>query len=271
MRRYPVFTVLSAFPLAALSAIAAIGGIFWPSIYAKESVSWAAQGVGQDWVNLVIIVPFLVVSGSLARKGSRKALLLLGGAQVYTFYSFVLYAFDLHFNALFLVYCTLLGLSFYACVSLAAFLSREKSENWFPSANSVRWSGGLQIAIGFLFGFLWLSEDIPALLKGTAPASLAEVGLMTNPVHVLDLSIILPAFVFSGVMILKRQPAGYFLTPIMLGFGVLMAIAIGGMVYVMSLRGVAVELGVSAIMGVIATTSAAVLIHFLSQLNKSAI
>jgi len=48
--------------------------------------------------------------------------------------------------------------------------------------------------LAVLFYFLWLSEIIPALLARTIPQSIRDNGTPTNPVHVLDMAWILPAF-----------------------------------------------------------------------------
>jgi hypothetical protein len=53
-----------ALALAALVATASLGGILMPSIYARETPSWAAQGEGQDWFDLVVVVPLLIGIGN---------------------------------------------------------------------------------------------------------------------------------------------------------------------------------------------------------------
>ena len=51
----------------ALAAISACG-IALPSTYARETAAWAAQAVGQDWFDLLIAVPWLVL---VARRQER--------------------------------------------------------------------------------------------------------------------------------------------------------------------------------------------------------
>jgi len=85
---------------------------------------------------------------------------------------------------------------------------------------------------------------IPALIHGTDPVGLSEVGLMTSPVHVLDLSIVLPALALSESSLLRKKTLGYLLTPLLLGFSALMSLAIGGMI-AMYLDGLPVALGVA--------------------------
>ena len=218
-----------AFPLAVLFAAASVGNIVLPAAYARETASWAAQGLGQDWVDLVFVVPVLVASAVMARRGSRRAGLVLGGAVAYTAYSLVLYSFAVHFNPLFLVYSAALGFSFYALVSVVVACRRDDPGRWFSARAPVRAAGIFSILIGLAFYALWLSELVPALVAGAAPASLAEVGLITNPVQVLDIGIVLPAFVIGGVALVRRRRLGYWLVPVMLSFAVLMDVALIGM------------------------------------------
>lgn len=235
------FAVASAlaFPLAALFALASIGNIVLPGAYARETASWAAQGFGQDWVDLLLVVPVLAASAVLARRGSRPAGLVLGGAIGYTAYSLVLYSFAMHFNALFLAYTAGLGLSFYALVNVILAYGREAPATWVRAPRGIdAAAGGFSVLLGLAFYALWLSEVIPAIASGTAPASLAEVGLITNPVQVLDIGIVLPAFVVGGVALVRRRPLGFWLVPVMLTFAALMDAALIGMDLSMATRSV---------------------------------
>lgn len=65
------------------------------------------------------------------------------------------------------------------------------------------------IAVGALFTLLWLSEIGLDLLAGGPSRSAAAWDVPTNPVHVLDLALFLPAVVTSGVLLLRRHPFGY--------------------------------------------------------------
>jgi hypothetical protein len=241
------------FALAILFAAASAGNIILPDAYARETPSWAAQGLGQDWVNLLVVVPVLLIAAALARRGSRRAGLLLGGAVAYTAYSLVLYAFAVHFNPLFLVYSVALGLSFYALLSVVVACCREDPRSWFSPAPPARAAGTFSIVLGVAFYALWLSEVIPALASGELPQSLAEVGLITNPVQVLDIGIVLPAFIVGGVALVRRRRLGYWLVPVMLAFAVLMDLALIGMDISMAARGVpdgGQRIPIFAVMGV---------------------
>ena len=253
--------------LAVLVAIAAAGGIWLPAVYARETVSWATQGLGQDWVDLVLVAPVLAICARLVGRGSHVALLVFGGALIYTIYSFVLYAFSVHFNPLFLVYCATLGLASYTLLAVALHLQRIEAEGWFPPETRVRLAGWFLIGMAGAFSALWLANVIPALWRGVDPPGLQETGLVTNPVYVLDLSIVLPAMVVTGVRLVRRRSAGYVAAPILLVFNVLMAAALTGMMVAMYIRGLAPSLGVSAVMGGVAIASVVLAIAYLRQLR----
>lgn len=69
------------------------------------------------------------------------------------------------------------------------------------------------IGVGALFAVLWLSEIVPDLLAGDPSRSARAWNVPTNPVHVLDLALFLPAVITSGVLLLRRRPFGYATAP----------------------------------------------------------
>jgi hypothetical protein len=258
--RHPnLFPAGAGFAVAALGAIAALAGVLLPSIYERETASLAAQGVGQDWVCLVVVIPFLVLAAARSLTGSRTARLLLAGGFMYMGYSYAIYAFGIHFNALFLVYCSLIGLSVFGLVSLAAGILRDDVRSWFGSGVPRRLAGWLQIGIAVVFAGMWLADIVPALLRGDMPRAVAQDNLVTNPVYVLDLSLALPAFVLGGIMLLRRRSLGYFLAPALLTFALLMALALGGMIVLVYLRGLAADPTVAVVFAVVAATCATTL------------
>jgi hypothetical protein len=238
----PSWPARASFPLALVVAATSLGGIVLPSTYARETASWRAQGIGQDWFDLLVLVPVLVASGTGALRGSRVSRVVLGGALLYATYSFVLYAFEVHFNALFLVYCAGLGLSVFSLAGILAATLREGARGWFEDRAPVRLAGWFLVAVGTMFAALWLAEIVPALTRGTLPASLAEGATFTNAVHVLDLSLFLPAMVASGASLARRRSFGLVLGPMLLAFTALMLLAIVAMMLEMRRRGVPSDL-----------------------------
>jgi hypothetical protein len=220
---------LLAFPLAALLAVSALGGIFVPAVYAREHPLRAAQGLGQSWVDLVLVAPCLAAASYFTLRRSCRFALLLAGTLTYALYSMALYAFFMHFGPLFLVHTAALGLSFYALVAMICAFKSDDVAGWYGPGAPVRLAGALSVVLGVAFAALWLAEVVPALARGTVVASAADAGLITNPIEVLDLGIVLPASIIGGLALMRRRPLGYWLAPMMLAFAVVMDAALIGM------------------------------------------
>ena len=157
------FFIVASFAVALLMTVASLGGILLPATYSQESVNWAAQAVGQDWVDLLIAVPWLAITATLVLNGSRRSLFLLAGGLLYTLYEFI-YGLAVHFNSLFLVYCAVLGLAFFALMGVAIRLERDDQPRSQASAPA-KTAGTFLLVIAMLFGALWLSDIVPALAR----------------------------------------------------------------------------------------------------------
>jgi hypothetical protein len=242
-----------SFPLAVLLAVASLGGLFLPSTYANETRIYAAQGVGNDAGNLVIVVPVLLVSAMLALRGSVAARLVWMGTLVDLVYDFIYYSLAVHFNSMFLVYCGVLGLSFYALAGSLPSLPIPEIARRYGSRAPVKTTATVLLLMTLGTVFHWLSETIPALLAGHAPQSVRDSGLLTNPAAVLDLAFMAPALMIAAILLLRRKPLGFVLGPVLLTFLALGSAVLASMGTVMALRGletgralIAIALGIAA-------------------------
>jgi hypothetical protein len=257
--------VAAALALAGLVATVSLGGLGIADLYARETPNWRAQTIGQDWFDLVVLVPVLLACALGVLRHSRRALLLLGGALVFTVYTFLLYAFAVHFNRMFLAYCATLGIASYALAVLAARLADAPVTRWLAARPPMRAAGVYLAGTAAAFLFLWLVEDVPAVLRGTAPASHAEVGLPTNPVHVIDLSLVLPAMLVGGIAAYRRTRLGYVLAPILVAFSTMMSASIAALMLVMAEYDQPAPLPVALAMLGVSLAGAAILARLLAR------
>jgi hypothetical protein len=232
---------------ALLMAVASAAGIYWPDVYVRETASWAAQGVGQDIVNLFVIAPALIVCSYLVGRGSVRAWFVWMGLLFYVIYSYVLYACFVHFNRLFLVYVSVLGLASWAVAGGLSGINLESIARACDRTRRYLPQAAYLAASGLLFTLLWLSDIVPATLSGEAPRGLAEVGLAVNPVHVLDLAFVLPAMVVTSWLLWKRHPLGLLFTVPLLTFAAAMGTAIAAMSAIMIARGLGEGSGIIAL------------------------
>ena len=214
--------------LAFSTTAAAGGGLFWKSVYLHETLSWAVQLRGGDAVTLVLAVPVLLISTLFARRGSLAALLVWQGVLLLFLYDYALLAFAVHFNVLFPVYCIILGLSFYFFLGSLLRSPLAEIADRYGGHAPARTMSVVFFALSFAFAAHSMSEILPALLAGKAPSGVVECGLLTDPAHVLDLSLYLPAFAVAGVLLLRRRPLAYLLAPVMMVFGLLMTVTVAG-------------------------------------------
>ncbi len=266
-KKNDVIILMLSVPTAILTALVSYAGIFIESTYSKETANYAAQGIGQDYVNLYIVVPVLLMATFFTYRNSKLGLFVWSGAMFYLAYSYAIYSFGLHFNNLFIGYCVILGLSFYSLIYFLISSLNENVSEWFTNKVATRSTGVFLIIIALLFYFIWLSEIIPAIMKNTTPKSITESGLLTNPVHVLDIALCLPALILTGISLLKRKNVGYLFAPTMMIFCIFMAIAIAAMVVVMKLRGQEADLNLTVIFGIITVVSSFFLFQYLRRIK----
>ena len=251
-----------SFPLAVLVAITACAGLWWAPTYARESALWAAQGMGGDAVDLIVIVPVLLLAAGLTQRGSTSARLVWMGTLVFLLYNFFVYAMAVHFNALFLAYCGILGGSFYALVGSLPSLSPADVAGAYGGRAPVKTMAAVLGLIGLVFAALWLGEIIPALISGRTPKSIADAGLIANPIHVLDLSFVLPGLIVTAIQLLRRRAVAFVLAPVLMVFSILMTVAIAGMMVAMSVRGFAADYTMAAFFLASAAGCTALLVRY---------
>lgn len=252
-----------SFPLAVLLAVSSLAGLLVPSIYAKETQLVGTLNAGGDAFNLIVAVPVLIAGALLALRGSPRALLVWTSALVYLLYDYIYYALSLHFNAMFLVYCAILGLSFYALMgSLPTLPIQEVAQRFGPRA-PVRTTAVVLLLMGLGTMFHWLSESIPALLAGRVPHTVVDSGQSTEAVAVLDLAFGAPACLISAILLLWRKPLSFALAPVMLTFLVLSSLGLASMGTLMAMRGFKTDYGLFAVSLGLAVGSAVLLVLFL--------
>ena len=86
-------------------------------------------------------------------------------------------------------------------------------------------------------------------------------------IHVIDLSVCLPALFITGILVLKRNVLGSFLAPVMLVFCFLMDITISVLVILMKSKGLEGDYSVTVIMNALALISIVLLVWYLKNIE----
>jgi hypothetical protein len=253
---------------AALLAIAgSVIALAVDRIYAGLTPVFLPQALAQDIANLAIASPAILILAVLALRGSPRAYLLWLGVLTFTVYNYVIYTFSIPFGPLFLLWVAVLGMCLYALIGGVAAADHRAVAAFLVYPNVVVVVAWFLIVTAILFGLLWLSEDVPALLAGKTPQTLADMALPTNPVRILDLGFFLPAVIAAGLMLLKRKPLAYTLAPAFIVFLIMTGVPILITPLVQAMRGEIAAWGVVGPIGTLTAALLVVLMWFLSTMR----
>ena len=233
---------------AGLAALASAVGLLVPGFYHREPDLLAPQLLGQDLVTLALAAPALVVSAWVAFRGSRRAAIATGGLLLYMAYTYATYAFGARFNALFPVYCAILGASAYGLFLLVPRLGERPPSAGEWARMPRRSLAVLLYGVALVFALLWGSDLVPALLRGDAPAAALETQTPTSVVHVLDLAFLLPLGVLAATLLVRRRPWGVPLAGLFLVKALAISVAVLSMAAFVRLAGQPVNAPVAASM-----------------------
>ncbi len=209
--------------------------IFGNGLYRNDSIAMVAQGKTSDFITIIIGIPLLLISLYFTNKGSLRGKLMLTGTLGYFLYTYISYTFLWMYNPFFIVYVVLMTLSLYAFILCFMSFDIENMPSMFNKNLPVKLLGGFQLFIGFAIGMMWLGKIVPSILGGATPIGLEHY--TTLVIQGLDLGIVVPTAVLSGILIIKRKPFGYLLSSVVITKGVTMLTCISAMIINMALNG----------------------------------
>jgi hypothetical protein len=207
--------VLSAV-LAVLLVVAAIPGAFVSGLYRDTAIIVAADR-GSDLLTLCVYVPVLAISLYYSSRGSLRAQIVWLGLVSWVLYYYVLYAYGIRFTPLFLVHVAVMSTAAFILATVLRRADVTSLAGQFSHAVPRRVVAVYLWIVAAMFGFLWLADIVPALVKNQVPQRLAELGTTSNPVEINDLAFIIPMLVLAGVWTWAKRPSGYLLAGILLG------------------------------------------------------
>ncbi|MDH6363338.1 hypothetical protein M2139_000242 [Enterococcus sp. PF1-24] len=212
--------------------------LYGKGLYHNESLAMAAQVKAQDWVTLLIAIPFLLFALHLSNNGSLIGKFFLTGTLAYFLYSYATYCFVAMYNRFFLIFILLMGLAFYGFIINFTSFDLTKVNNYFSKIPARKYLGYSTILLGCLIAIMWLGRIFPSL-SGEIPDTLEHY--TTLPIQALDLAIVVPASIISGILLLQKKPLGSLLTPIIIIKGITLLLAIDAMALAMLVAGAAIS------------------------------
>ena len=182
----------------------------YAGIYRYSLQALVTGGTPWDFVRLLVGIPLLLVCFVLYRRGSLRGTVVFIGCLASFLYQYLLWTFDWAYNALFLVYVAIFSLSLWTLVFVLAGVDRTQIRAAIGERFPVRTVAGFSFAVGGLLLMKCLGEIVPGLGSNTLPA--VATGYYTLVDQALDLGLLAPFCVLSGVLLLKRDCLGYLLS-----------------------------------------------------------
>ena len=207
LHRWPY--ILSAV-LAALMLVQSVLGLVFPGQY--RDVEWIrATWFGNDWITLVVGAPLLVASLVLARRGSIRGLLLWLGMLGYGAYNYAYYMLGAALNAFFPLYIVPLVLSVVTLILALSRIDVAEIAASFRQKTPVRIVGGYLVFVAVGLTFVWMGVWAAYVIADQPTPVETEAFKL---VAALDITIMVPALAFGGVLLWRRNAWGYIVAAI---------------------------------------------------------
>ena len=170
-----------------------------------------AQMQANDLVTLVLGLPLLAISFWLALRGSLRGRLLLAGTLGFILYTYITMMVGAHYNALFLVYVALFSLSLFSLVIVMMSFDLATLPAHFSDKLPRGWVAGLLFFAAAFLSFAWLGRIAATFAPGAVPVLENTTSLF---IQAMDLGLIVPVCILSGILLLRRHAWGYLLASV---------------------------------------------------------
>jgi len=218
---------------------ATLAGLLVEELYGNMSDSLRAQARGQDLVTLVFVIPLMVWALITSFKGSVYGSLVLLGLHAYLFYTYLMFSVGIDFNVMFIGYVAIYAGAIISIATMLTSLDINELKSLFSDDMPNRAISVYLLVSSVGIFVLWMgSIVIPATIAGELPPGLLEESGGNLFVQAMDLGLIFPIGLASGILLWKKSKWAYLLTSVFLVKAMTLLLAILGMIAVMHNEGV---------------------------------
>jgi len=220
--------------VALLMVVQAGVGVVAPSVY--RDTGWVtAAWYGNDLVSLLVAVPLLIWALVAAGRGSLRAELVWYAMLGYAVYNYAYYLFGAALNAFFPLYAALFVLPVFALVLALGSVDAGAIAGRFTDGMPRRWIAGYMLFTGIGLAIAWTAQWAAYVFAGTMPSIGVEPFQL---VAAMDLTFMIPWFVVGAILLLRRNPWGFLVTPIIILKGATYTLVLTTSSTVAALRGI---------------------------------
>lgn len=184
-----------------LSLVASIIGVLNPAIYDPVVSDWIKPGMfTQDLIVIMAAIVMIVLSISMQPRDYRKTIVILG-ILGFLFYAYGIYAIEQIYTKLYPLYLAILTLGFYVSAYTLANVEHPRIEQLELSPILRYGAAAYGILIAVMFNIIWIGQLFPLIETGDRIE-------YTFSVYIIDLVFIMPAFVISAVLLIRKHAIG---------------------------------------------------------------
>jgi len=198
-----------------LAAVAAAAGLFLPDLY--HGTAWIVSATrGTDLYTLAVAVPAMIVTLFFLRPGAVRATLVMMGLTAYMLYTYIGAAMTYDFSGFFPIHVALFSLCVFALAAMVSSLDVAGIDRRFGARVPRKPIAIFLIFMGVMLLFMEVGQLLPYYTTGAMPLPMQLAESTVFYPFALDLGMIAPLTVLSGIWLWQRRPAGYLLTSCML-------------------------------------------------------
>ena len=236
-------------------------------LYYWDTVSSAAQMQANDLVTLALGLPLLAISFWLSLRGSLRGRLLMTGTLGFILYTYITMCFGAAYNTLFLIYVALFSLSLFAFILSMTSFDLKTLPSHFSDKLPRGWIAGLLFFAAAFLSLAWLGRIAATFAPNSIPVLENTTSMF---IQAMDLGLIVPLCVMSGVLLLRRRAWGYLLASIGLMKFLTMGVAVSMMSLNMLRVGVAISMVEVSVFPIIAVANLVMVVVLLRNIKDPA-
>ncbi len=209
--------------------------IWGQGLYRYDTPIGATGFMAADLITLLLAIPLLIISIMLYRRGSMQGGFFLTGTLAYFLYNYISMGFGAAYNNFFLAYIIIFAASLYGLILALLSFDVKTLPAYFGSGLPRQGIGIFLIVSGVILSLIWLILSIiPALIVNKAATEAYYYTTFTTAI--IDIGIVAPALIISGILIRRDAPSGYLLASTMLIFTCVLGanLTAGGVIQVLN-------------------------------------
>ena len=205
---------------AIFTFLAALGGVLFKGIYVNLFPADFLPGAFPQDVLTIIVCIFLFVLIARTKENDVKLQVVILGLLGSFFYLYGIFTIERVYNWFYLLYAAVFASSFWSIIYSLAGFKAETFASLRLSSGMLKTSAIVAIFIAAVFTFLWTMALIPLMRDHNRIEYLYSI-------YILDLCFVMPAFVITAIMSLRRMPLGILMAPAIMIVGFFVIFPLG--------------------------------------------